>query len=107
MHHLIEAATRETVMRRRVYARAVERGAMTQKEADAGIAAMADIAALLTDFRDRILPLEAFVRRIHPDISDDENLMTIPSAPRLDLTVGQLRQLVGLYARNTKQGELL
>lgn len=107
MTHLIEAATREALMRRRVFHRQVEQGLKTQAEADRMIAEMTDIAALLSDFRERILPLEAFVRRIHPDIKDDENLMTIPSAPRLGLTVGQLRAIVGLYARNTKQGELL
>lgn len=107
MQHLIQAAKREAVMRRRVFHRQVDQGLKTQPEADRLIAEMDDIAALLADFHERILPLSDFVRRIHPDIKDEENLLTIPAEPRLNLTVGQLRAIVGLYARNTVQGELL
>ena len=107
MQHLIQAAKREAVMRRRVFHRHVDQGLKTQHDADKAIAEMDDIAAFLADFHERIMPLADFVRRIHPDIKDDENLLTIPAEPRLNLTVRQLRNIVGLYARNTVQGELL
>lgn len=56
-------------------------------------------ANFLTEFAERIKPIERVVRRIHPDTPDETVILTIPGDPRVDLTVGHLRQLTNLKHR--------